>query len=322
MWQQLFPDHPVESVPIGHVTNGVHLPTWMAPAMGSLLSRYLPEGWPRRADDPGVWAAVDEIPDQELWAARNTLRADLVDYVRDRSVGDRLAREEPADYAEAAARAFDPRVLTVGFARRVAGYKRLPLLIQDPTRVLQLVDGDRPVQIVLAGKAHPQDEEAKRVLQRVFSLKLEPHVAERVAFLEDYDMGMATRLVWGCDLWVNVPRPPLEASGTSGMKSAMNGGLNLSVLDGWWEEAFDGSNGWAIRSDPDAQDLATQDLGDAAALYDILEGQVCREFYERDEDGIPRAWVRRMRASLRTIAPRYCATRMLDEYLERVYEVT
>ncbi|TMK81120.1 MAG: glycosyltransferase family 1 protein [Actinobacteria bacterium] len=321
LWHGLFPEQPVEAVPIGHVTNGVHVPTWMAPPMRALLDQHLAPGWIERASDPATWEPVEDIPDEELWGVRSALRAELVDYVRDRSVGDRLAREEPADYAEAAARAFDPSILTVGFARRVAAYKRLPLLIHDPGRMLQLVGGDHPMQVVLAGKAHPQDEEAKRVLQAVFSLKLDPHVAERIAFLEDYDMGMAARLVWGCDVWVNVPRPPLEASGTSGMKSALNGGLNLSVMDGWWEEAFDGQNGWAIPGDP-SLDVATQDLQDAAALYDLLEDEVCHDFYRRDERGIPRAWVRRMKASLRTIGPRYSATRMLDEYLGRVYELT
>src|SRR5438105_3587314 len=227
LWHGLFPDRPVEAVPIGYVTNGVHVPTWMAPPMRALLDQHLPPGWIERAADPATWEPVQDIP----------------------------------------------------------------------------------------------DEEAKRVLQAVFSLKLDPHVAERIAFLEDYDMGMAARLVWGCDVWVNVPRPPLEASGTSGMKSALNGGLNLSVMDGWWEEAFDGQNGWAIPGDS-SLDVATQDLQDAAALYDLLEDEICHDFYRRDERGVPRAWVRRMKASLRTIGPRYCATRMLDEYLGRVYELT
>jgi len=320
MWQHLFPDRPPEGVPIDHVTNGVHLPTWMAPPMRSLLDRYLGDGWHRRASDPETWAPVGDIPDEDIWAARMQLRTDLIEYARDRSLGDRLAREEPEDYAQAAARAFDPSFLTIGFARRVAAYKRLPLLIQDPQRVLRLVDGDRPVQMLLAGKAHPQDEEAKRILQAVFTLKLEPQVAERVAYLEDYNLSMAARLVAGCDVWVNVPRPPLEASGTSGMKSALNGGLNLSVLDGWWEEAYDGTNGWAVQGDP-TLDVVTQDLRDASVLYDLLENEIVPEFYERDEAGVPRAWVRRIKASLRTIGPAFCATRMLEDYLERIYQL-
>jgi starch phosphorylase len=325
MWHHLFPgaERP-EDVPIGHVTNGVHLPTWMSPPMRMLLDLYLGEGWVDRAADPATWKPIEDIPDEELWSVRSDLRAGLVAYVRDRSLADRMAREEPMDYAEAAANAFDPDVLTLGFARRVAVYKRLPLLIQDFGRVLRLVEGAGagPIQVVLAGKAHPQDEEAKRILQRVFSLKLESHVAERVAFLEDYDMAMAAQLVAGCDVWVNVPRPPLEASGTSGMKAALNGGLNLSVLDGWWEEAYEGAggNGWAIAGDP-RLDAATQDARDAAALYDLLEREVIPSFYQRD-DGVPHAWVRRMKASLRTVGPMYGATRMLEQYLGQAYRIS
>jgi starch phosphorylase len=320
MWQHLFPDLPPDDVPIGHVTNGVHIPTWMAPPMRSLLDEYLGEGWLEAAADPATWKQVDDIPDQALWRVRSELRARLVEYVRDRSISDRLAREEPADFAEAAANAFDPDTLTLGFARRVAAYKRLRLLIHDAGRVVSLIDGHDgvPIQVVLAGKAHPQDEEAKRILQSVFSLKLEGQAAERVTYLEDYDMGMAAALVSGCDVWINVPRPPLEASGTSGMKSALNGGLNLSVLDGWWEEAYDGSNGWAIAGDP-TTDAATQDARDAAAFYGLLENEVTRDFYDRDESGVPRAWVRRIKASLKTVGPMYSASRMMGQYLDEIY---
>jgi starch phosphorylase len=320
MWHPLFPDRKDDDVPIGHVTNGVHLPTWMAPPMRSLLARHLDEGWEKRAADPAMWDPVDAIPDEDLWAVRSELREALVEYIRERSVADRLGREEPADYAEDATEIFDPDALTIGFARRVVAYKRLPLLVQDAARIARLVGGPSSAQVVIAGKAHPQDEDAKRILQSLFGLKLEPHVADRVVFLEDYTMAMAAKLVSGCDVWVNVPRPPLEASGTSGMKAALNGGINLSVLDGWWEEGFDGANGWAIRSDPDA-DPASQDASDAAALYDLLEHEVLPEFRDRDERGIPRAWMRRLKASLRSIGPRFCATRMLQDYVSSVYEL-
>jgi starch phosphorylase len=264
---------------------------------------------------------VEDIPGEELWSARGQLRAELVDYVRDRTVGDRLARGESIDYAEAGGRAFDPDTLTLGFARRVASYKRLGLLIHEPDRARQLLHGSRPVQVVLAGKAHPSDEEAKQLLKRVFSEKWGLDGAERVAFLEDYDMGMAAPLVAGCDVWINVPRPPLEASGTSGIKASLNGGLNLSVLDGWWSEAYDGTNGWAIEGNG-SLDPEEQDARDGHALYDLLENEVAPSFYERDRSGVPVGWVRRVKASLRTIGPRFSATRMMREYLETTYRIS
>jgi starch phosphorylase len=321
MWHGLFPDGSTDRAPIWHVTNGVHLPSWMAPGMQSLLDRYLGEGWTDRAADPATWAGVDDIPDEELWGVRCRLRASLVDYVRDKSASDRLARSEPVDYAEAAAEAFDPGVLTLGFARRVAAYKRLYLLVLDPDRARRVLEALRPFQLVISGKAHQEDEEAKRVLRSVFSMKLEPHVAERVAFLEDYDIYVARRLVWGCDVWLNVPRPPLEASGTSGMKAALNGALNLSTLDGWWAEAFDGTNGWGIESDTTLEPEA-QDAADAETLYDLLERQVTPLFYEQDQNGIPAGWVARIKHSLRTIGPRFCATRMLGEYVRDMYRLS
>jgi glycogen phosphorylase len=316
MWRDLYPELQEDAVPIGHVTNGVHLPTWMAPSMQSLLDRYLGERWRESQADPAVWARIDQIPDEELWAVREELRADLIAWVRERAVADRLAREEPTEYVEAAATAFDPGVLTVGFARRVAGYKRLTLLVHDPERAVRLISDPRPIQLLVAGKAHPRDDQAKGMLQSVFGMKWQPSVPERAAFLEDYDMEMAARLVAGCDVWVNVPRPPLEASGTSGMKAALNGALNLSLLDGWWEEAFDGTNGWGIQGDPSLEP-ELQDDRDAAALYDTLENQVVPLYYDRDGADIPRGWVERIRASLRTIGPRFNAGRMLYEYADR-----
>ncbi|HME90759.1 MAG TPA: alpha-glucan family phosphorylase, partial [Myxococcaceae bacterium] len=240
MWCSLWPGQSVDAVPITHVTNGVHLPTWMAQPMRALLERYLGAGWEREANDPQRWAAIDRIPDEEIWSVRNELRASLVQFVRAQSVTDRLARGEPLSYVEEAAVTFDPNVLTVGFARRVASYKRLQLLVRDPARAIALLRGSIPIQVIIAGKAHPRDDEAKRAVQIIFGLKDQPGAGARVAFLEDYDLSIAHALVSGCDVWVNLPRPPLEASGTSGMKAAFNGGLNLSVLDGWWSEAFDG----------------------------------------------------------------------------------
>lgn len=318
MWARHWPGRRPEQVPIAPVTNGVHLPSWMAAPMRELLARHLGPGWAEHPADPARWAGVDAIPDDELWAVRCRLRAELVAFARARSVADRLARGEPIAYVERADRTFDPGVLTVGFARRVASYKRLHLLVADPGRALALLAGPRPLQVVIAGKAHPRDEGAKTIVQRIFALKSEPFAAERVVYLEDYDLEMARRLVAGCDVWVNLPRPPLEASGTSGMKAAMNGGLGLSVLDGWWLEGFDGTNGWAIPSDP-ATDEHTQDARDAAALYDLLEREVVPLFYDRDADGLPRGWIRRVKASIRTIGPRFNTARTLAGYLERVY---
>jgi starch phosphorylase len=318
MWNGLWPDRGADQVPIGHVTNGVHVPTWIGRHMRELLDRYLGEAWHDRATDPATWAPVDDIPAAELWAVRERQRAELVTFVRQRSVADRLSRGDLRGYVDAAARAFDPGALTLGFARRVATYKRLDLLIRDPEWTMQLLGGDRPVQVVLAGKAHPRDEEAKRALQSLFGLKGAKIIGERVVFLDDYDLNSAAWLVRGCDVWLNLPRPPLEASGTSGMKSAFNGGLQLSVLDGWWAEAYDGHNGWAISGDLDS-DAQAQDARDAAALHELLSGDVLASYYDREDSGVPTRWIERMRASLRTIGPRFCASRMLAEYLSGPY---
>jgi glycogen phosphorylase len=322
MWQSLFPERPVDAVPIGYVTNGVHVPTWLAPRMRELLDRYLGPGWTESAEDPDRWRAVDDIPDEELWAVRNAMRAEFVAYVRDRTIANRLARGEPRWYIEAAERGFSPDALTVGFARRLAAYKRIYLLTLEPQRIEEVLsDPKRPVQLVLAGKAHPQDEESKHAAQGLFSFKAAPHVAERVSFLDNYSLAAAMQMVSGCDLWINLPRPPLEASGTSGMKAALNGALNLSVLDGWWAEAYDGVNGWALPGDV-AVDHQVQDTRDAAVLYDLVEHEVVPLFYERDSRGIPTGWLQKMRASLRSCGPRFSAARMMRDYMEQAYALS
>ncbi|MHB8657360.1 MAG: alpha-glucan family phosphorylase [Solirubrobacteraceae bacterium] len=318
MWNGLWPDRTHTEVPIGHVTNGVHVPTWIGSPMRELLDRHLGKHWVSEAADSATWQGVDSIPDGELWDVRCRQRAELVAFLRERSTLDRLARTDVRDYVEAAAQAFDPETLTLGFARRVATYKRLELLTRDPEWTLSLLGGDRPVQVVLAGKAHPRDDDAKRVVQRLFGLKYARVVAERVIFLDDYDLASGAALVRGCDVWLNLPRPPLEASGTSGMKSVFNGGLQLSVLDGWWAEAYDGTNGWAIPGDVDP-DHGAQDERDAQILHRILEEETLPAFYARDERGLPQAWLVRMRASLRTLGPPFCASRMLAQYVEGPY---
>ena len=320
MWQGLFPGRSAEEVPITHVTNGVHVPTWISPLMRRLLDEYLVPGWHthERITDPATWEAVDRIPDAALWAVRQEYGKRLAHWVQSKTVTDRLTRGDAMEYAMKAASTFDAEVLTLGFARRLATYKRLHLLIQDPERMLRLLAAPRSIQLLFAGKAHPRDEEAKRVLARMFGLKSDPRLGGRVAFLEDYDIGLASILTNGCGVWINLPRPPLEASGTSGMKAACNGVVNLSVLDGWWAEAYDGSNGWAIDGSEDA-DAAAKDARDAAAVFDLLEREVIPMYYDRDAAGIPHAWIARIKASLRTIGPRFCATRMLDEYVRSVY---
>jgi len=320
MWQSLYPRHRDEDVPITHVTNGVHLASWISPLMRRLLDEYLAPGWhtPERITDPATWMGVDRIPDERLWAVRREYSSWLAHWVRSRTVTDRLARGDVMEYALKAASIFDPDVLTLGFARRLATYKRLHLLNQDPERMLRLLNAPRPIQLLYAGKAHPRDDEAKRVLAGMFRLKSDPRRGGRVAFIEDYDIGLASILTNGCGVWINLPRPPLEAGGTSGIKAAFNGVLNVSVLDGWWAEAYDGSNGWAIDGGGEA-DTARKDERDAAALFDLLEKEIIPMFYERDAAGVPRGWIARIKSSLRTIGPRFCAARMLNEYVDRIY---
>ena len=317
MWQRLWPDRHADQVPITHVTNGVHTTTWMAAPMQQLLDRHLPADWRARVADPHLWEAIDHIPDAELWGVRCELRRSLVDMVRERSVRDRLSRGEGPEYVEAAAREFDPNVITIGFARRVAAYKRLYLLVRFPEKGGHLLgDGPTPIQLIVSGKAHPQDNEGKQTLNRLFQSR-NTTVGGRVVFLEDYDLTIAPQLVAGVDLWLNLPRPPLEASGTSGMKVVLNGGLNLSVADGWWEEGYDGTNGWNIVS-PQA-DAHTQDEHDAEALLALMQNEVVPLFYARGPDGIPHAWMQKVKSSMRGLIPKFSATRMLMDYVDQLY---
>jgi starch phosphorylase len=262
---------------------------------------------------------VDAIADEELWAARCAQRRELIALVRRRASRDRLVRADLRGYVEAAETMLDPEALTIGFARRIATYKRIGLLAADRERSLSLLSTEPGAQLLLAGKAHPRDEEAKRTLQSLFALKDDPRVASHVAFLDDYDLALGAALVQGCDVWLNLPRPPLEASGTSGMKSAVNGGVNVSVLDGWWAEAYDGTNGWGLDGSIEHGDQAARDWRDAQQTLDVLQGEVAPLFAERDADGIPRAWLARVRASLKTVGPRFSATRMVREYVDAVY---
>jgi starch phosphorylase len=287
--------------------------------MRELLDRHLGADWQDRAVDPATWEPVDAIPAQELWDARRAQRRELIELTRERSVTDRLTRGDTPEYVRAAVTALDPEVLTIGFARRVATYKRLDLLLRDADRALALLgDADRPVQLILAGKAHPKDDDGKRLVQRLFGMKGHPEVGRRAVYLDDYDLKLGAAMVRGCDIWVNVPRPPLEASGTSGIKSALNGGLQLSVLDGWWPEAYDGSNGWAISGEID-HDHGAQDWRHADELYRLLADEAVPAFYERDGSAPPERWVQMVRSSLRTIGPGFGAGRMVRDYEQRIY---
>jgi starch phosphorylase len=318
MWRPLFQAKRDDDVPIGAVTNGVHLPSWTAEPVRELLGRHLGNHWEARCGEPALWEKIADVPDAELWQVRCALRSRLVDFVRERATLDRLARSEPPEYVELAARAFNPDRLTIGFARRLATYKRLHLLSRDLPRALRLLHGPHAVQILMAGKAHPEDDGAKQVVQQLFGARRAPHVGERIAYLHDYDMQIARYLVSGCDVWVNLPRPPLEASGTSGMKAALNGVVNVSVLDGWWAEAHCDGAGWSIGGEVDP-DHEAQDDRDAGALLDIIEKQVVPLFYERDADGVPRGWMRMVKEAIRMAGTRFTARRMLDDYAARVY---
>jgi starch phosphorylase len=324
LWQRLWPGDRIEEVPITHVTNGVHAPTWAAPLIQSLYEKYVGTDWKDRVRDQAKWEhGVSQIPDEELWAAHSRLKERLVAFIRHRSFLARMNRAESAEYTEASRNLFAPGALTIGFARRVAGYKRWSLLLRDPERLLGIINNeDRPVQFVFAGKAHPQDGEAKFVLQQVAHWKYDPQVRDRAVFLENYDHEIARQLVQSVDVWLNVPRRPLEASGTSGEKVAMNGGLNLSVLDGWWLEGYDGSNGFAIGSSVDSAEATDVDANDAESLYKLLEQEVVPLYYDRDQEGLPRNWLSRMKRSIATLVPAFNSDRMVEEYARRIYPPT
>ncbi|NUP26659.1 MAG: alpha-glucan family phosphorylase [Nocardia sp.] len=311
MFNPLWPGFDAAEVPIGSVTNGVHAPTWAAREWGELLDT---------ADCPRVWERLGELEPVRLWRIRATLRAKLVGEVRRRlreSWRQRGAADAELNWVDSV---FDPGVLTVGFARRVPTYKRLTLMLRDPQRLRDLLlDPDRPVQLVVAGKSHPADEGGKALIQQVVRFADDPAVRHRIVFLPDYDMSMARYLYWGCDVWLNNPLRPLEACGTSGMKSALNGGLNLSIRDGWWDEMFDGENGWAIPTADGVVDDERRDDLEATALYELMERTVTRHFYDRGADGIPAHWVAMVRHTLHALGPQVLADRMVREYAERYY---
>jgi starch phosphorylase len=321
LWNKMWPGLRVEDVPITSVTNGVHAPTWVSPLLRELFERHIGGEWTQTLHEAEAWSrAVAGIPDEELWKVRRLQRRRLIAFVRERLHHARLQQGEPRQYADAALRMFDPEALTIGFARRVAAYKRWGLMFSDPERLrLLLMDAERPVQLVFAGKAHPQDQGAKLILQQMALWELDSEIMQRAVFLQDYDQEIARQLVQSVDVWMNVPRRPLEASGTSGEKVALNGGLNLSILDGWWLEGYDGQNGWAVGGETVSETSDEADRADAESLYRTLETEVVPTFYDRDGQGFPRGWVAMMRHAIQTLAPVFNSDRMVREYTRRIY---
>jgi starch phosphorylase len=321
LWQRLWPELTVDEVPITSITNGVHAPTWVAPLIRALYEKHVGGNWAEITHNKEEWRqGVERISDEELWRAHSLLKQQLIAFIRHRSFHARLNRSESREYTESARTMFDREALTIGFARRVAAYKRWSLLLTDPHRLLRLInDAERPVQFVFAGKAHPQDQGAKFILQQLAQWKYDPLVRHRAVFLQDYDQEIARQLVQSVDVWMNVPRRPLEASGTSGEKVAMNGGLNFSVLDGWWIEGYDGTNGFAIGNAVESYESEDVDESDAQSLYRVLEEEVVPRYYERDAQGIPRRWVQMMKCSIETLVPAFNSDRMVEEYARKIY---
>jgi starch phosphorylase len=302
------------------VTNGIHVPTWIASEMRALYSKYLGPDWVAHHDDPTLWERVADIPDPELWNIRMALKRKLFGYMNERAR--RLwiqGRIEPSQVL-ASGTLLDPDALTIGFARRFATYKRATLLFKDLERLKRLLqDPWRPVQIIFAGKAHPDDDLGKYFIHEVYSLAKDHGLGGHIAFVEEYDMYTAKFLIQGVDVWLNTPRSPQEACGTSGQKAALNGVPNLSVLDGWWAEGYNGANGWAIGGREFNPDPIVQDAADADALFKLLEQEVVPLFYARDGDGVPRGWLGVVRETIRSVVPRFCARRMVREYAEQFY---
>jgi starch phosphorylase len=323
MWSHLWPEVPVDEVPVGHVTNGVHARSWVSRDMGGLYDRYLGARWGRDAQDPSAWEGVEAIPDEELWRTHERRRERLVAFVR-RSLETQLKRRGlPRHEVEVAREVLDPEALTIGFARRFATYKRATLLFRDPERLKALLlSKDRPVQIIFAGKAHPADNEGKDLIRTIVRSMWDQGLRRRIVFLEDYNINVARYLVQGVDVWLNTPRRPMEASGTSGMKASLNGALNCSILDGWWVEGYapDASVGWAIGQGEEYDDLAAQDRVESEALYSLLEQEVVPTFYRRGFDGLPREWIGMMKRAIRAHGPVFNTNRMLVSYWQRCYQ--
>ena len=320
MWSGLFPGKTGESVPIGHITNGVHVPSWLAPQMFRLYDRNLGTGWHQRSGEAGIWDGIEDVDNGELWETHLSLKSRMIDFVRRRAIEQAERRSEPVEEMQRLTTVLSPDALTIGFARRFATYKRANLILADLQRLAGMVnDPKRPVQFVFAGKAHPHDVPGKRVLQQIAQLMRDSEFSDRFVFVEDYDINVGRYLVQGVDVWLNNPRRPLEASGTSGQKVVLNGGLNLSVPDGWWAEAYDGLNGFSIGTGRTHTNLDVHDQRDAEDLRRVLRDEVIPLYYERDVDGLPRGWIRRMKRTIRTLGWRFNADRMVMDYTLKAY---
>lgn len=320
MWTGLFRGKPEDEVPIGHITNGVHVPSWLAPQMFRLYDRHLGAGWNLRGSEAKIWLGIENVDDGELWETHLNLKSQLIEFVRKRAVAQSLRRGESRDELFRLERVLSPDALTIGFARRFATYKRANLILTDMERLASMVnDPNRPVQFVFAGKAHPLDEPGKRVLQQIADLMRDSKFRDKFVFVEDYDINVGRHFVQGVDVWLNNPRRPLEASGTSGQKVVLNGGLNLSVLDGWWAEAYDGMNGFAIGTGRTHSNMNVHDTRDGEDLMRTLRDEVIPLYYKRDRDGLPRGWIKRMKRTIRTLGWRFNADRMVMDYTQKCY---
>jgi starch phosphorylase len=320
MWRSIWPELPDPEIPILSITNGVHTRSWLAAEMTQLYDRYLGIQWEDRPTDHSIWKRVDHIPDAELWRSHERRRESLVAFTRTRLKSQLKRRGAPPGEIARAEEVLDPDALTIGFARRFATYKRGTLIFRDPERLSAILNNkDRPVQLLFAGKAHPRDHGGKELIAEILHMARRPEFRRRVVFIEDYDMNVARYLVQGIDVWLNNPRRPLEASGTSGMKVCCNGGLNLSILDGWWVEGYAQDNGWAIGAGEEYTDLHYQDEVESRAIYDLLEQEIVPLFYNRSSDGVPRGWLKMMKRSISTVCPVFNTNRMVQEYMEKCY---
>ncbi|MDE2507283.1 MAG: alpha-glucan family phosphorylase [Planctomycetota bacterium] len=320
MWQPLYPGRGAEEVPIGHITNGVHVLSWVAPQMHLLFDRHLGTEWHKRARHPESWDGVTTIEDAELWETQQVLKARLIEFARGRLARQAERRGEPPEAVERARQVLDLGALTIGFARRFATYKRAGLVLSDVERLAEILGAvDHPVQFIFAGKAHPEDHMGKELIQSIVRLAKEERFAHRIVFIEDYDMHVARQLVQGVDVWLNNPRRPQEASGTSGQKALLNGALNFSILDGWWAEAYDGSNGFAIGSGQSHSSPTVQDERDHQSIIETLTKQVIPLYFNRDPSGLPHGWVTRQKSALRSLAWRFNSDRMVMDYARRCY---
>jgi len=321
LWQDLWKDIPVSEVPITSITNGVHAKTWAAGEFHDLYEKYLGKNWEDRQSDVEFWRGVIDIPDNVLWELHQELKKRTIEFVRERLRAQRIRNGEPPDSIREVSHIFNGDILTIGFARRFATYKRGALLFTDPERLRRLVTHkEHPVQFIFAGKAHPADEEGKKIIQEVYCYSRDPLFENRIIFVEDYDINIGRRLYQGCDLWLNNPLRPYEASGTSGMKLPLNGGINLSVLDGWWLESYNGKNGWAIGSDMTSGAEEEQDEVDIVSLFSLLENQIVPLYYAKPDGRLPLAWIQAMRESMRTVVPLFNTHRMVQEYNTSLYE--